>query len=415
MADDAGHHSPLLRLPREVQVHILTYLLPQGEHTPMGLKEVKSKKRIKLEREAKLLLDPNWRRPQKVHFAILLVHPDISAAGLMAFWRGNTFAFGECDKLRDFSSFARTEAVCNITAIELGEDYHFTEYCDTFWQPSDNEPYVKKALRRPCGREDWLHPGWPASLEILPKLPNLRRLELHVGTLAECDYTESQGVNGWAQSSLDQQSTPRNQRSTHYLRDQVLLSIPRETLNKLQSLKMIYCVPVSLVNNWNGKFSADVLPYTKDLHSGAWNDPPYRPGTELMGPKETGLYDCWLEARAAVYWDETVEKIWRAAGGRSMYHREHVSFQWCSWAREWPRRGSEEWHGEQSEDWDGETSFPESFERPRSKEELAEEVAALQRTEDTKPRTREELDEEVAAARRAEKKLIESICGEGKA
>ncbi|KAK0313559.1 hypothetical protein LTR01_001815 [Friedmanniomyces endolithicus] len=379
MADDAGHHSPLLRLPREVQVHILTYLLPQGEHTPMGLKEVKSKKRAKLEREAKLLIDPNWKRPQKVHFAILLVHPDISAAGLLAFWRGDTFAFGECDKLRDFISFARTEAVDNITAIELGEDYHFTEYRDQFWEPSDPEGYVKKALRRPSGQNDWLHPGWPASLKILAKLPNLHRLELHVGTLAECDYSKSQGVNGWA--------------STHYLRDQVLLSIPRETLNKLQSLKMIYCVPVFLVNNQNGKFSADVLPYTRDLHSGAWNDPPYRPGTDLMGPKESELNNRWLEARAAVYWDETVEKF---GGWRRSETNRHIGLQWSSWAREWQGRGWAEWDHSRYQD---------RYGTPRSKEELAEEVTALQKTEDTTPASQEGLVEVMAGLQRVLRNL----------
>ncbi|KAK1075102.1 hypothetical protein LTR74_000507 [Friedmanniomyces endolithicus] len=376
MADDAGHHSPLLRLPREVQVHILTYLLPQGEHTPMGLKEVKSKKRIKLEREAKLLLDPNWRRPQKVHFAILLVHPDISAAGLMAFWRGNTFAFGECEKLRDFSSLARTEAVSNITAIELGEDYHFTEYRDQFWQPSGHEGYVKKALRRPCGRDDWLHPGWPASLDVLAKLPKLRRLELH-------------GVNDWARTSHDHRDRPRERKSTLYLRDQVLLSIPLETLDKLQSLTMIYHLQIGPYPFNHVKFSADVLPYSRDLHSGAWNDPPYRPGTDLMGPKESELYNRWLEARAAVYWDETVEKFggWMRRSGSN----RHIGLQWSSWAREWQGRGWAEWDH---------SHYQDRYGTPRSKEELAEEVAALQMTEDTTPASQAGLVEAMAGLQR---------------
>jgi len=173
----------------------------------------------------------------------------------------------------------------------------------------------------------------------------------------------------------------------------VLLSIPRETLNKLQSLKMIYCVPVFLVNNRNGKFSADVLPYTRDLHSGAWNDPPYRPGTDLMGPKESELYNRWLEARAAVYWDETVEKF---GGWRRSETNRHIGLQWSSWAREWQGRGWAEWDHSRYQD---------RYGTPRSKEELAEEVTALQKTEDTTPASQEGLVEVMAGLQRVLRNL----------
>ncbi|KAK1079450.1 hypothetical protein LTR33_006376 [Friedmanniomyces endolithicus] len=386
MINHTGPIPPLLRLPHELH----------GERIPMGPTELKSKPRRALERETMLLVDPSWKRPPKKRHsqAILLVHSQLFIAGLMTYWSGNTFVFGDCDKLRGSCSVALSEAVNNITSIELGETYHFFSDHDDpndeyDWDLFSSDPHRRRILRKPDCDQRWPHPSWPASLDVLAKLPKLRRLELHVGSLTERVSVPAQGVNDWARTSHDHRDRPRERKSTLYLRDQVLLSIPVETLDKLQSLTMIYHLQIGPYPFNHVKFSADVLPYTRDLHSGAWNDPPYRPGTDLMGPKESELYNRWLEARAAVYWDETVE-IFRGWRRRSESNR-HIGLQWSSWAREWQGRGWAEWD---------DSHYQDRYGTPRSKEELAEEVAALQMTEDTTPASQEGLVEAMAGLQR---------------
>ncbi|TKA82992.1 hypothetical protein B0A55_04663 [Friedmanniomyces simplex] len=288
MADDPGPGPgpPLLRLPREVHMHILTYLLRQGDKIPMGPKELvpkMSKKRRTLERDIRSLRPPSSKPPKKKedHFpAVLLVHSDLYLAGVMTFWSGNTFVFGECDKLRAFISLARPDASSNISSIELGEAYHFEDVVNPGWDHEKNEPHPKQCLRRPTDSywNTWPHPDWPISLELLAKLPKLRRLNLHVGALDEVRDVQAHGANDWTWETYYDQDTPPKHKSSLYLRDQVLLSIPRETLDNLQSLKMTYYVLLFLLPSCGQvTLNAEVLPYTKDLHNCAWNDPPHRP------------------------------------------------------------------------------------------------------------------------------------------
>ncbi|KAK6404604.1 hypothetical protein LTR81_020588 [Elasticomyces elasticus] len=97
------------------------------------------------------------------------------------------------------------------------------------------------------------------------------------------------------------------------------------------------------------RLSVDVLSYTKDLHSGAWDDPPftYNAKSRRMEPDSEDqeeahrLYLHWLEARAAVYWDHSVGATIRAGASNGRLHRDRavirdvIGMQWCSWAQEW--------------------------------------------------------------------------------
>ncbi|TKA83491.1 hypothetical protein B0A55_00583 [Friedmanniomyces simplex] len=418
MADDPGPGPvpPLLRLPREVHMQILTYLLRQGDKIPMGPKELvpkMSKKRRTLEREIRSLRPPGSKPPKKKddHFpAVLLVHSDLYLAGVMTFWSGNTFVFGECDKLRAFISLARSEASSNISSIELGEAYHFQDVVNPGWDHEKNEPHPKQCLRRPTDSywNTWPHPDWPISLELLAKLPKLRRLNLHVGALDQVWYLPAHGANDWTWETYYDQDTPPKHKSSLYLRDQVLLSIPRETLDNLQSLKMTYYVLLFLLPSCGQvTLNAEVLPYTKDLHNGAWNDPPHRPDPAQglrLEPEPWRLYQRWLEARAEVYWDDTVEEKWRVmAAARDPLGQDEgidvmeevVNLQWCSWAREWS-----------GDNYGTSVGLVERLERPRSKQELAEEEAALNGAEEEGPgdaswqwhRKRKEADDDDAAS-----------------
>ena len=179
MTDHAGPAPPLLRLPRELHVRILTYLIRQGDRIPMGPTDLTSKKRRALERETMLLIDPSWKRPpKKRHFpAILLVHAHLFMAGLMTYWSGNTFVFGDCDKLRGSFSVALSEAVNNITSIELGETYHFFSDHDDpddehDWDLFSSNPHRRRILRKPDCDQRWPHPSWPASLDVLAGCPS---------------------------------------------------------------------------------------------------------------------------------------------------------------------------------------------------------------------------------------------------
>ncbi|KAK1015021.1 hypothetical protein LTR91_000822 [Friedmanniomyces endolithicus] len=371
MTDHAGPAPPLLRLPRELH----------GDRIPMGPTDLTSKKRRALERETMLLIDPSWKRPPKKRHsqAILLVHSHLFMAGLMTYWSGNTFVFGDCDKLRGSFSVALSETVNNITSIELGETYHFFSDHDDpddeyDWDLFSSNPHRRSILRKPDCDQWWPHPSWPASLEILAMLPQLCRLDLHVGLLTERESVPAQGVTNWDRASHDHRDRPLERKSTLYLRDQVLLSIPLGTLDKLQSLKMISHLQIGPYPLNHVKFCAEVLPYTKDLHSGAWNVPPSRPNSNLglqVAPPDWRLHKRWLEARAAVYCDDTVEQSVQVGSEDSLYNGlERTTLQWCSWAREWS-----------GEHWGIDARSPEWLGRPRSKEEMANEYAILRGTE----------------------------------
>ncbi|KAK5688939.1 hypothetical protein LTS10_000919 [Elasticomyces elasticus] len=296
------------------------------------------KRRTKWERELRDLHD--WKPPMKTTGtpAVLLVCSHLASAGIMMFWSGNTFVFSTCQTFETFASLARPEAVANITSIELGEGYHCCESGPpTAWGAKKGEMrpvtgfWVPDSARPEC----WPHADWPPSLDILAKLPKLRHLKLHVGYLGRQTYVDAEGVNTWAHKIYyGPVPRPRHLVSAHLYRDQALLSIPPKELEKLQSLTMYYWMPYPYMVPT--KLSADVLSYAKNLHSGAWNDPPFTYNDELRRQPENEneekanrQYLHWLEARAAVYWDHSVDATIRAGESYGRLHRDRA--EWDGW------------------------------------------------------------------------------------
>ncbi|KAK4972467.1 hypothetical protein LTR42_006977 [Elasticomyces elasticus] len=372
---------PLLRLPIELHMHILTYLLRQNARITMGPRELTSKKCRKGFRELMRLQDPDWKPPKNTEtIAVMLACKDLAKAGIMTFWSGNTIVFGTCEKLREFMALARTEAVANITSVELGEGYHTIKvHGSPVWDAEKGDIYPRPQLLIPqIPGTVALHSAWPPSLNVLTSLPKLRRLKLHVGWLGDQECIDAQGVNDWAWQLPGHTDVRGSHVSTLYYRDQLLLSIPQQTLDDLQSLTMRYFMPVPY--QYAEKPSVDVLAYAKDLQSHAWHDPPHKPdgpwerfetsAPDTMEPGEWRLFQRWLEARAAVYWDDHVENLWHA---KPTYQREIeeeetgimpavVGLQWCSWAREWSGKNYGMRVGEVEE-----------LGRPRTLSEMAEE------------------------------------------
>ncbi|KAK5728201.1 hypothetical protein LTR17_012106 [Elasticomyces elasticus] len=263
---------PLLRLPIELHMHILGCLIRQNAHIPMSPQDLAPKKRrIKWERELRHLHD--WTPPMKTPGtpAVLLV------------------CSHTCQTFDTFASLARPEAVANITSIELGEGCGESEPL-TAWDAKKGEMRPVTGFRVPDSTrpECWPHGDWPPSLDILAKLPKLwppsldilaklpklRHLKLHAGYLGRQTYVDAEGVNTRAiRTYYGPKPRPRHLVSAHLYRDQALLSIPPKALENLQSLTMYYWMPFPYMIPT--KLSADVLSYTKNLHSGAWNDSPF--------------------------------------------------------------------------------------------------------------------------------------------
>ncbi|KAK4891808.1 hypothetical protein LTR27_009660 [Elasticomyces elasticus] len=340
--------SPLLRLPIELHMHILAYLIRQNAHIRMSPQDpAPRKRRTKWERELRDLHD--WTPPMKTTGtpAVLLVCSHLASAGIMTFWSGNTFVFSTYQTFDTFAGLARPEAVANITSIELGEGYHCIESGGplTVWDAKKGE----------------IRPG-PAS--------------------GYQTYVDAEGVNTWAHKIYyGPVLRPRHLVSAHLYRDQALPSIPPKALEKLQSLTMYYWMPYPYMIPT--KLSADVLSYAKNLHSGAWNDPPFTYNDELRRrqpeneneEKANRQYLHWLEARAAVYWDHSVDATIRVGETYGRLHcdraviRELIGMQWCSWAQEW-------------DGWNyGKTGRgPEVLGRPRTLLEMAGEEIAVKRS-----------------------------------
>ncbi|TKA82993.1 hypothetical protein B0A55_04662 [Friedmanniomyces simplex] len=283
MADSLDSPPALLLLPRELQEQILFYLLRQGDRIPMEPETVSSK-RLTLNREVELLNNPNWKPPKKKHFpAVLLVQPELYLSGVRTFWRGNTFVFGDCDELRSFMDVARPEAVSSITSIALGDDYH--------WEGKSGN--MSDRVCRWHGIRNWSRPDWPPSLRILAKLPQLRRLEVYVGTLGTPSLIFAYG---------SKRNDPENAPMPCPLRlcDQLLLSIPRHVLDNLLALTLHYFIPYYTI----GEDTAEVLQYVKDLHAGVLQDPPCPPTS--TDSEQSWLYQRWSEPSTTMYWHGSV-------------------------------------------------------------------------------------------------------------
>ncbi|KAK5686618.1 hypothetical protein LTS10_002738 [Elasticomyces elasticus] len=190
--------------------------------------EVKTAERRKLNRELERLRDPRWKPPKKHFPAVLLAHSKLYMAGVMSFWSSNTFAFEDPGSLAKFTDSARSEVLSSITSLRLGPDYCYEDGAD------GNSTVFRWKDGKTKAHQNISFLG---CFEIAP--------------------------------------------------DQILPSMPSSTLDKLHSLMLHYYILSFSLN----KFSVDVLPYTKDLHSGAWSQPP-----DVANRK---VNYAWLEAKAA--------------------------------------------------------------------------------------------------------------------
>lgn len=353
---------PLLRLPRELRIQILSYLLRQGESIRISEGGITPKRR-KLNRELQRLKDPNWKAPKKHFPDVLRVCKELRLSGLMTFWSGNAFVFGDCNSVQTFVSKISSDVVSNITSVTLGEDYHYE---------GDKLDMFNERLKRHSIRGNWPHPAWPPSMDILSQLPKLRSLELVVGSLVEGVGTDARGLL----SSQPDKLRPRwfeeleaHQRSrwpprqpllapaSIYYRDQMLLGIPEAVFDNLRGLRIRYHVPGLLP--WTTR---EVLPFAKDLRERVWREcPDFKPGR--ADDEQVRCWERWVEARAAVHWDDSLHRemtqpyvggVYEGYSKQLLVKQARKEVQWCTWAWEW-----------QQIDEDGKTLWA-----PRSYEEL---------------------------------------------
>lgn len=237
--------------------------------------------------------------------------------GVQTFWGGNDFIFSNQSTLQGFIGSCHDEARMSIKTITFG-DSHGHDIPVIFGGPWDA----------------WAVDGRLPSLSLLHNMPNLRSLEVFVGSLRCLAGMNPEPfghrlVDDLYGSDLPAclSGSPLGPVTGCYARDLIIKSIPDTIFSQLKVLRMRYIVQFG-GRKWLTK---DVLQYAQDIRSGLWSICPYQVRNEegrwsTTDDEMAWKAHLWLEARAAVYWDYEATTRWGEQGMR---------MQWATWSQEW--------------------------------------------------------------------------------
>lgn len=310
----------LLRLPAELLIQTLGYVVPQDTIVNMKAGKV-SRERKRWNTEIERLKNPNWTRPKRSGLpGYMLTCPELYLSAVEAFWGGNVFHFASLDELQQFLGFTTEVAKRRVQQISL-----YDAVC-----PESFTPLTMYS-----------------SLTLSNDLPKLTALRLS----AECfkiQDPEGSYENNHLLEMLDRD--PWN-RSLHdrlldglRARDAALEAIPPSTFAMLTSLKIRSRRMVSYLKRprplgmptaptWEWD-EAEVLDYARDLRTSAWKQTSFwqQVETPLSRQDKKWYRELWEEARAAVYFDEAYCK--EEGETEATDHQKRLR-QWCTWSVEW--------------------------------------------------------------------------------
>lgn len=307
-------------IPRELRVHILSYLFPNGETMRITEQKISTMGR-RLKNEVERLKNPIWKRPRRFRVAnALLASREMFLSGVEAYWGGNILAFGTIHDPQQFLITAQEEVRVSVRSITFGEDY---------------------AHGRPLFAEQLL-PDWPPSMSILHLLPKLKQLEIHSaclwkGYILDNDkLSDLQNLEQEAGNALEYVRISPIDHGAWYGRDHMLRTIPDEIFKDLKTLKVIW-YDIHRV----ATLCKNMLGYAIDIRDPEWLKPPDR----VDNHEDVHL---WMELRAAKHWDHTVRYDHDESGRptRLLHADERRLRQWSTWAVEWwsyHKGGDDKW------------------------------------------------------------------------
>lgn len=153
----------MMRLPSELLIEILSYIVRQGDTIEMRDGKPTPERR-NWNAEAKKLKDPTWKKPKPSlmprNFAVC---KELYRCGVKAFWGGNTFSFTTPGDLQQFNDVATTRARERVKSIALFRDYAIS---------------LAQSLAPPGIPAPGPWPQWPPSQVLLSALPNLQTLDI---------------------------------------------------------------------------------------------------------------------------------------------------------------------------------------------------------------------------------------------
>lgn len=321
----------ILRIPRELRIEILSYVLRQGETITMEKGKI-TREGQRWDAEIRRLTDPTYKRPRRTKKTnVLLVCVEFYISGVRTFWGGNTFSFKTMREVQEFVDISHEEVRKSVRRIDL-----FHQYPTPPYQMPD---YITGFL----GKGPW--PGW--TMEALAQLPKLEKIDVATHVYRDMRYEwmirRGRSLEEWDdrfRGCVDEQELldtvygsdsrdnvrhvrhrchPLPHYGRLYSRDAAFKTIPRSTLDQLKSLVIRYHVPDQNSDQDPQPLrEAEVLQYVRDLHNRAWDLLPEPHSSS--GRHQKRVNNLWMEARAAVHFDS----VWPADEP-----------QWCTWSAEW--------------------------------------------------------------------------------
>ena len=304
----------MLRLPRKLLIHMLSYIVRKGDTILMEEGTI-SRERRRWKAEVERLKDPNWKRPKREDFpGYLLTRRELYISSVDAYWGGNTLSFATLGELQKFLDMATGLAKDSVKSINLFHDQGVNVHSPT---------------------------AGHASLQLFSALPKLQSVDINATFLrtptqnVNTIYSSLSPLSGETTASLlPGHDLPRRELVLDSLveRDALLKTIPTSILANLKMLK-IRNQHSTARYSWNTAFALpanppvltwrefDILPYVQDLHSGEWDTAPFpmAGASATLIAEEARHNKLWQEARAAVYWVlTTVRLISRERKGSSI-------------------------------------------------------------------------------------------------